>query len=52
MAIAETDLIWRLSGGAANEDPAAALGGVSGYRHRNARSHGCVSHIVSVLGNR
>lgn len=27
MAIAETDLIWRLSGGAANEDPAAALGG-------------------------
>jgi len=27
MAIAETDLIWRLSGGASNTDPAAALGG-------------------------
>ena len=27
MAIAETDLIWRLSGGATNTDPAAALGG-------------------------
>jgi hypothetical protein len=28
MAIAETDLIWRLSGGATNTDPAASLGGV------------------------
>jgi len=27
MAIAETDLIFRLSGGASNTDPAAALGG-------------------------
>ncbi|HPS70504.1 MAG TPA: hypothetical protein PLO19_07170, partial [Candidatus Cryosericum sp.] len=27
MAIATTDLIWRLSGGASNTDPAAALGG-------------------------
>ena len=27
MAIAETDLIWRLSGGASNTNPAAALGG-------------------------
>ena len=27
MAIAETDLVWRLSGGATNTDPAAALGG-------------------------
>jgi hypothetical protein len=27
MAIAETDLIWRLSGGASNTDPAASLGG-------------------------
>ena len=27
MAIAETDLVWRLSGGASNTDPAASLGG-------------------------
>jgi hypothetical protein len=28
MAIAETDLVWRLSGGATNTDPAASLGGI------------------------
>lgn len=28
MAIAETDLVWRLSGGAANTSPAASLGGI------------------------
>lgn len=28
MAIAETDLVWRLSGGAGNTAPAASLGGV------------------------
>ena len=28
MAIAETDLVWRLSGGATNTSPAASLGGI------------------------
>ena len=28
MAIAETDLIWRLSGGVGNDNPAASLGGI------------------------